>query len=205
MFTKLRARRIVSSQKALALPPVGDLCWAPPTPAHGARSRGASARATTAVPNLTEPPHEASLVASTQPFSSRLDYVPIMVRLARDAHLHRPPTGGFGVPEHQLSPAHRVRSSQSSSSRAPIGPTASPVRLAPAALNGIAVETLRPLVLSAVQGPLGMESRARAPLLAPFMTIDLLHRVREILAPLGNDARAGMGLLRRWSRGLRKA
>ena len=64
----------------------------------------------------------------------------------------------------------------------------------PAALNAVSDAVLRQHVLAVVQQAHGSEPRARAPLIAPFITLALLLRVNNMIAPLGAECTSGWGL-----------
>lgn len=70
-----------------------------------------------------------------------------------------------------------------------------PTLLGAAALNATNEEKLRELVMTLMGQERGDEPRGfRTPLLAPFITNDVLLRVNNILAPLDNAQRGGWGL-----------
>ena len=77
---------------------------------------------------------------------------------------------------------------------AAVGANAPPALYGPAALNAIDDDVLRGHVLSVVEQPPGSEPQTRPPLLAPYITNEILRRVHNQLAPLGAERMSGWGL-----------
>ena len=81
----------------------------------------------------------------------------------------------------------------------PHGP---PLRIGAAALNATDDQKIRELVIALMgQEPGDEPRRPRTPLLAPFITHDVLLRVNNSLTPLNNAERGGWGLQAARSRG----
>ena len=85
--------------------------------------------------------------------------------------------------------------SQSSPAPGQDGGCQPPTRIGAAALNATNEEKIRELVIALMgQEPGDEPRRPRTPLLAPFITHDVLLRVNNSLTPLNNAERGGWGL-----------
>ena len=89
----------------------------------------------------------------------------------------------------------RVRRAQSSQAPGREPPLPPPTRIGAEALNATNDEKIRELVIALMgQEPGDEPRRPRTPLLAPFITHDVLLRVNNSLTPLNNAERGGWGL-----------
>ena len=95
---------------------------------------------------------------------------------------------------HHLIDLCCARALQDLRQRAAVPQPAPPALSGPAALNAIDDDLLRGHVLSVVEQPPENEPRTRAPLIAPYITNDVLRRVNNMLAPLGAERMSGWGL-----------
>ena len=99
---------------------------------------------------------------------------------------------GIGAPTNRLP---RVRHAQSSPAPVREPPQPPPTRIGAEALNATDDEKTRELVIALMgQEPGDEPRRPRTPLLAPFITHDVLLRVNNSLTPLNNAERGGWGL-----------
>ena len=87
-----------------------------------------------------------------------------------------------------------ARSLQTRRQSAAVPQPAPPALTGPAALNAIGDAILRDHILAIVQQPPGNEPRTRAPLLAPYITNEMLRRTNNVLADLNGERMSGWGL-----------